>query len=105
MAYGEAIGRIGGSFYEPGSQGQAKWNLVGGVADLGLSFIQNKRDQDMAEAAMAYQTQLAQAQYNLASKAAADEALADTVKKANEDKEELRKEMDEKITTLMGDMA
>lgn len=74
MAYGEAIGRIGGSFYEPGSQGQAKWNLIGGVADLGLSFIQNKRDQDMAEAAMAYQTQLAQAQYNLAAKQAADEA-------------------------------
>ena len=38
-------------------------------------------------------------------KAAADEALAETVKKANEEKEELRKEMDEKITTLMGDMA
>lgn len=38
-------------------------------------------------------------------KAAADEALAETAKKANEEKEELRKEMDEKITTLMGDMA
>ena len=73
MAYGDTAGKIGASFFEPGSQAGAFSNFMGNLYDLGDSYLQNKKDQEAADAASRLNAQVAQQQMQMAAQSAADE--------------------------------
>lgn len=73
MAYGDALGATIGSFFEDGSRGQALSSFMGNIYDIGDSYFRNRRDQQMADASLRLQAQVAQQQMNNAAQQAADE--------------------------------
>ena len=73
MGYGSSAALMAGSFLGPQSQGAAFANFVGGGFDLADSYYQNKKDQQMADASLRLQAQVAQQQLNLAAQDASDE--------------------------------
>lgn len=73
MAYGDTLGKLAGSFFEPGSQGQAFSSFMGNLFDIGDSYFQNRKDQQQADAALRLQAQVAQEQMNNAAQNARDE--------------------------------
>ena len=62
MAYGDALGATIGSFFEDGSRGQALSSFMGNIYDIGDSYFRNRRDQQMADASLRLQAQVAQQQ-------------------------------------------
>lgn len=73
MGYGSSAALTAGSFLGPTSQGAAFANIVGGGFDLADSYFQNKRAQQMSDAAMRLQAQVAEQQMNLAVQDASDQ--------------------------------
>lgn len=73
MAFGDTVGKIAGSFYETGSREAVRANLYGNLFDLGMSYVQNRRDQQAAANDRYIQEQLVQKQAQLASQKAAEE--------------------------------
>ena len=73
MAFGDVLGKMAGSFFDEGSRGQALSSFMGNIYDIGDSYFRNRRDQEMADAALRMQAQVAQQQMNNAATAAQDE--------------------------------
>lgn len=73
MAYGDTLGKLAGSFFEPGSRNQAFSSFMGNLYDIGDSYFQNRKAQQKADAARRLEAQVAQQQMNFAAQQAADE--------------------------------
>lgn len=73
MAFGDTVGKIAGSFYEDGSAGQVRAGMYGNLFDVGMAYLQNRRDQQQAANDRYIQTQLAQKQMQMAAEKAAEE--------------------------------
>lgn len=73
MAYGDALGKAYGSFFDAGSKEAVRASVYGNLFDMGMSYLQNQREQQAAANARYMQEQLVQQQAQLASQRAAEE--------------------------------
>lgn len=73
MAYGDATATAVGSFFDD-KKTKATFDFLGGLYDIGDSYFQNRKDQQVAEDQLRLQQQLGNAQMKLAADNAAEQA-------------------------------
>lgn len=109
MAYGDTLAKIGGSFFEQGSRGQALSSFLGNVYDIGDSYFRNRRDQEMADAALRMQAQVANQQMQDAAQRASDERqvrqrILDRAAQLDRELVEMRNRLGDRANVSSGDI-